>query len=113
MKQAAAAQLSQASCVSGTDVDVICVNRGHHGSWTHLLGPVELLGVFTEQVEGLRRALPLVHVACDEDALHAHLQLPGALPPLAVVSGRVPLLAPLPRVAGGGGHVGGCCSGES
>lgn len=66
---------------------------------TNLLQPVELVGVFIEQVEGLRGALPLVHVACDEDPLHAHLQLPGALPPLVVVvSGRVPFLAPFPRL---------------
>jgi len=74
-------------------------------SWTHLLGPEELVGVLVEQVEGLRRALPLVHVARDEDPLHAHLQLPRALPPLALSAARVPLLAPLPRVAGRGRHV--------
>lgn len=32
---------------------------------THLLGPVQLFSVLIEQIEGLRRALPLVHVACD------------------------------------------------
>lgn len=65
---------------------------------THLLRSVELVGIFIEQIEGLRGALPLVHVACDEDPLHAHLQLPRALPPLVVVPGSISLLAPLPRV---------------
>lgn len=65
---------------------------------THFLGPIELVGVFIEQIEGLRGALPLVHVACDEDPLHAHLQLPGALPPLALVTGHIPFLAPFPRL---------------
>ena len=72
---------------------------------THLLGPTELVCVFIEQVEGLRRALSLVHVACDEDPLHAHLQLPGPLPPLAVLTGRVALLAPFPGVVLHGGHI--------
>lgn len=76
---------------------------------THLLGAEQLVRVLVEQVEGLRRALPLVHVARDEDALHAHLQLAAAPPPLAAVAapGRVPLLAAFPRVAGRGRHVGG------
>lgn len=64
---------------------------------TYLLGPIQLVCVFMEQIEGLRCALPLVHVACDEDALHAHLQLPGTLPPLAV-PGPIALLAPFPRL---------------
>lgn len=74
--------------------------------WTHLLGPIQLVGVLIEQIEGLSCALPLVHIACDENPLHAHLQLPGALPPLAVVAGHIPLLVPFPRVVCYGRHVG-------
>lgn len=92
--------MKQASSIAGTDRDLICLILKY--LWTHLLGPIELVGVFIEQVEGLRGALPLVHVACDEDPLHAHLQLPGALPPLVVVA--VPLLAPFPRVVCRGRH---------
>lgn len=66
---------------------------------THLLGPIKLVGVLVEQIEGLRCALPLVQVAGDEDPLHAHLQLPGALPSFVVVGGHILLPAPFPRLA--------------
>lgn len=63
-----------------------------------LLGPVQLLRVLVKQVEGLSGALPLVHVAGDEDPLHAHLQLPGALPALPVAA-HIAFLAPFPGLA--------------
>lgn len=64
-----------------------------------LLGSVELVRVLAEQVEGLRRALPLVHVTCDQDALHAHLQLPGAPPSFRVIlAAPEVLLAALPKL---------------
>lgn len=58
-----------------------------------------------EQVKGLGRALPLVHVACDQDPLHAHLQLPGPLPAFALLTGPEALLAPFFGVAAPSRHV--------
>lgn len=72
--------------------------------WTHLLWPIQLVGVLVEQIEGLCGALPLVHVTCDENALHAHLQLPGTFPSLGM-SGPVPFLASFPRVVSRSRHV--------
>lgn len=71
----------------------------------HLLWSVQLVCVLVEQVEGLSGALPLVHVAGDEDALHAHVQLSATFPSLVVAPGPVALLAPFPRVAGRGRHI--------
>lgn len=90
----------------------LCMSRNKAPPCTHLLGPVQIFGVLVEQVEGLGRALPLVHVACDQDPLHAHLQFPGALPPFALVSGAVSLLAPLFGVAGCSRHVSRSFGGE-
>lgn len=75
----------------------------------HLLWSVQLVSVLVEQVEGLRGALPLVHVACDENALHAHVQFSATFPSLVVVPSYVPLLAPFSRVVGCSRHV---CSSE-
>lgn len=65
---------------------------------THLLGAVEQVPVLAEQAVGLPHALALVHVAGDEDAAHAGLQLPpAAAGPLGPRCREVPLGPPLPR----------------
>lgn len=64
----------------------------------YILRSVELVGVFVQQVEGFRGAFPLVHIAGDEDTLHAHLELPGTLVLLTPVSAAIAFLTALSQV---------------
>jgi len=59
----------------------------------YLLRSVQLIRVLSQQTVRLRGALPFVHVAGDEDPLHAHLQLPRPLETLAPTASDVPPLA--------------------